>query len=474
MERTSETRNLSLAIPLALAAALLLLGPWTRTCAFAQTREARTPEAEKKEPPAFDTGAAPTTRIPLAPGLNVGARVDLEYQREDNFDLNKAAADDKWFWEPRLRLALSYAPTPMFTLLFDVETARRMVDDERNRAQNETRLELKQAYLSINEPVKGLTVQLGRIRFKDPREWLYDEELDGGRIFYTFSKYAVEASVSQKNDRDFLHGGDSAQDDATTDESVTNFVLIGKYLPIRDIEIHAYGFLRDDRTLANESPLFLGIHSHGEPFQNFQYWLEAALVRGESGTRDIEGAGFDVGFTYELRGALRYNATIGYAFGSGDDNPNDGKDKSFRQTGFQENEDKVGGIRRIQYYGELLDPELSNLHILTTGAGIRTLKKHCSLEFLYHLYRQDKVSRNLSVAGRDTTELNVDPNRGSVQDKDLGQEFDVVAAYRGEHIRTKLALGWFDPGDAFVRVINNIPRDADRAFFAEFKLTYEF
>ncbi len=469
MERGSNSLRRRLAASLTFA--LLLLVPWMRPCAFAQPQETRSPGAEKQDAPAFDSGAPPPTRIPLAPGINLGVRVELEYQREDNFDLDKNVADDEWFWEPRLRVALSYAPTPKYTFLVDFEGARRNVDDERNRAESETRLEMKQAYLSINQPVKGLTVQLGRMRLKDPREWLYDEELDGGRFFYAFSNYAVEFSVTQKNDRDFLHGGDSDPDDAPTDESVTNFVLIGKYMPVKDVEVDIYGFLRDDRTDADESPLFLGIHSHGEPFDNFEYWLEAALVRGKSGARDIDGTGFDVGFTYEIKHWLRYNATLAYAFGSGDDNPNDGKDKNFRQTGFQENEDKVGGIRRIQYYGELLDPELSNLHILTAGAGVRSPSKNLSLEFLYHLYRQDKASTNSVVAGRDLTALSEEPLG---VDKEFGQEFDIVAAYRTDHFRTKLSLGWFEPGDAFRLRPTGTIREVDNAFFAELKATYEF
>lgn len=450
----SAARGAMSAARLAAAAALVFVVSWEGT-----PDTARAQEAAGAERPVFDPGAAPRTRIPLAPGLDLGVRAEFEYQLEKDFDLNEAAPDDLWFAEPLLRVALSYRPTPRYTLFLDFETARRWVDDDERKSNDESRLELKQAYLSVNEPVKGLTLQMGRVRYKDRREWLYDEELDGGRLFYAFSRYSIEASVTQKNDRDFLHGGG--------DERITNFVLYGRWAPARDIEVAAYGFIRDDRSSADESPWFIGVHSGGEPLNDLEYWVEAALVRGRSGGRDIEGAGFDVGATYEFDLAIRPSVTLAYAFGSGDSDPADGKDRNFRQTGFQENEAKISGLRRVKYYGELLDPELSNLHILTASAGIRP-RRDLSVEILFHRYRQDKASRLLRVGSgspRDTTELDEDPNGA---DRDLGREYDLVAAYRPlDRLNAKLVLGLFDPGDAF-------GRNADRARFAEFEVTYEF
>jgi alginate production protein len=445
--------------PLALAAALLFVGPWIHRPAIAQPTEGEAMEEDKGETAVFDTGAAPRTRIPLARGLSLGFRTELQYQREDNFDLDKTVPDDEWFFEPLFRVALSYAPRPMFSLLIDVEGARRFLDDEEDRKRSETRLELKQAYLSVNEPVRGLTLQAGRIRFKDTREWLYDEELDGGRIFYTFSRFAAEASVTQRNNRDLLHGGGG--------EDITNIVLIGRYAPVKDVEIAAYGFLRDDRSAANESPRFVGLHSHGEPVKRLEYWLEAAMVRGKSGTRDIEGSGFDVGATYGFKVPLRPAITLGYAFGSGDPDTTDGTDKSFRQTGFQENEDKISGLRRFKYYGELVDPELSNIHVMTAGVGIRP-ERNVSMEFIFHRYRQDEAFRRLRIAGRDTTQLEKDPNGIS---KDLGHEYDLVVAYRNSPrtFSAKGIFGRFDPGKAF-----DDESPTSRAYFTELKVAYEF
>ena len=65
-------------------------------------------------------------------------------------------------------------------------------------------------------------------------------------------------------------------------------------------------------------------------------------------------------------------------------------DHAFRQTGIQDNNDKFGGVTSFKYYGELLEPELSNLHILTAGIG-RRFGRRMSLDLIYHNYRQDEA-----------------------------------------------------------------------------------
>jgi hypothetical protein len=67
--------------------------------------------------------------------------------------------------------------------------------------------------------------------------------------------------------------------------------------------------------------------------------------------------------------------TAAYAVGSGDDNPGHRVDGAFRQTGLQENEARWTGITRFKYYGELLDPELNNLTVVTVGLGLRPTKR---------------------------------------------------------------------------------------------------
>ena len=147
-------------------------------------------------------------------------------------------------------------------------------------------------------------------------------------------------------------------------------MLYGRYTPGSDTIIGAYNFFQDDRGSANKSSIFYGLHLSGEMIHSLKYWLELAHVRGRSKSNKIRGIGFDLGSTYKLDLPLRPSITLGCAFGSGDDDPLDNENNNFRQTGLQDNSAKFNGVTHLKYYGEMFDPELSNLVILTAGFGL--------------------------------------------------------------------------------------------------------
>ena len=139
-----------------------------------------------------------------------------------------------------------------------------------------------------------------------------------------------------------------------------------------------------------------------------EYWLDAAAVFGDetfteysgmTGSRVVEvvdshsvsGGGFDLGGTWFLPLFGRTAVTAGYAYGSGDPGMEEFRDTGFRQTGLQDNSDKFLGVASFRYYGELLDPELSNLHVVTAGVGLRFFKKS-SIDLVYHWYRQAQAA----------------------------------------------------------------------------------
>ena len=152
--------------------------------------------------------------------------------------------------------------------------------------------------------------------------------------------------------------------------------------------------------------------------------------------------------------------TVAYAYGTGDGNPNDNVDTSFRQSGFQGNSDKFNGVARFKYYGEVLDPKLSNLMIFTGGVGVRPGEK-TSLDLVYHYYLQDHASPKISGS-----DLSTNPAGLS---KEVGSEVDLVAGYQEiAALQTKLVLGYFLPGRAFADT------SRDGAFLASILFRYNF
>ena len=133
--------------------------------------------------------------------------------------------------------------------------------------------------------------------------------------------------------------------------------------------------------------------------------------------------------------------TLGYARGSGDSSPGDASDRAFRQTGLHTNAPGFGGVQSFRGYGVLLDPELSNLAIVTAGAGI-SLFKASSLDLIYHYYRQIQSTDTLRNA-RLNTVLNG-------RDRDLGHGLDLVLAVEEwQRLHFEISLSALRSGAAF-------------------------
>lgn len=404
-----------------------------------------------------DFDAPPKTRTPIAPSWFFGGDIEFEIEYEGNFDQDDADDDDLATLNSELELAFTYRPGSRFEAFVDFVLSREVAfveeDGDRDRP---TRLLLKQANLTFRDIVEDLDLKIGRQRFDDEREWLYDEELDAVRFFYDMGDLEWEASVSRERlvDKDLLN--------ADRDEQINNYELRATLELGEESEIAAYAFYRDDREdLPNppEDLLFFGLQSTGELAEDLTYWLEAAHVSGEDGALDINAFGFDVGATYVFDQAYEPALTLGFAYGSGDDDPADGTDRNFRQTDLQDNSAKFNGVTSFKYYGETFNPELSNMAILTAGAGFRPTKKS-SIDLVFHQYWQVEASDELRDVATDG-----DPDGFS---RNLGQGLDLVLGYDAfENVQIELVGGVFLPGTAF-------QDDDDPAYFAGLELQYKF
>jgi hypothetical protein len=188
------------------------------------------------------------------------------------------------------------------------------------------------------------------------------------------------------------------------------------------------------------------------------YWLDVAGVSGKdtftdySGPRgsqivasretvDVLGAGLDVGLIWETRLPGRPSLSLGYAFGSGHAGDTEERDRGFRQTGLQGNSDRLRGVVSFGYYGEQLDPELSNIHILTAGVGIGFFERS-SVDLVYHHYRQDRAAPFLRDAGVKRDPLGIH--------KPIGDEIDLIVGWEDlEPLELKLIASAFRAGKAF-------------------------
>lgn len=363
---------------------------------------------------------------------------------ENNFDLNDRRARDRQDTEGSARARLIYRPTDSFIGVAELryQGQDRSDDEDGDFYEDETGLGETFAYLI--DPFKwNLDVQLGRIDFDDEREWLYDQNLDGLRLFHFNRFFVTEFSVTTT----LSNGSPRDQEALNTMVYVSN--------GDEDRHLAAYLIHRDFDLPLPEQRTHVGIRAYGEWLPNSEGWLEVARMTGDVGALDAAGWGFDAGNTFLFRSG--FNFTLAYAWGEGDDSASP-RVEDFRQTGFQDNNAKFGGVTSFRYYGELSDPELANLGITTLGVGY-LFPARISLDLVGHRYRQDRLSRRWS-----TSEIDRRPNG---VDRDLGWEVDLIFGWR-THPSWDLELigAWFRPGEAFV--------DGDDAFLGKVQLRYRF
>ena len=305
----------------------------------------------------------------------------------------------------------------------------------------------------MKDPDWELSLLVGRQPFEDSRQWRYDDDLDAIRGVVRMADFSLEVSASRKDliDTEFF--------ETAKEEEISNYIVDGSYALNSESVVGVYGIRRIHRQGSTDRPLFLGLYSTGMVGDRLAYWLDSGIVRGREEDRDLRGWGFDFLATYHFDNRLSPHLIFGYAFGSGDSNPENDTDGAFRQTGLHGNETEVSGAMEYLYYGEIFDPELSNMSILTLGAGASP-RGGISIDLVYHYYVQDKLSDEL----RDSA-LDADPNGRS---KRLGNEVDLILEIDElEDVRIRGFLGYFIPGRAFAPT-------RDDAFLARVEVEYEF
>lgn len=397
------------------------------------------------------------TRSRDKPSLSIDGQLELGFSSEYNFDLIDEV-ENVHALEPTLELGVEYDNDKDLRMVLALEYAREWKGGNQGREDEYTSsFIVDEVFVELSGFGKkgifldDLTLTLGRSKLSDSREWFYDANVDGlileGELPASNTDLMLSVNREEWIGSDLLHHNEP--------DTVSNFILSLVHHPFKKMDLGAYAILRDDSSSDNDSPRFFGLSARGEVFdKRLNFWTDLASVNGQDGEKRIAGKGFDVGATLKFFGVKGPFLTFGYAFGSGGGD----EDTDFRQTGLHGNSDKFGGVTGLKYYGELMDPELSNLKILTTGIGFRPLD-NMSVDLIYHRYEQDVALDEL----RDS-ELDIDPNG---LDTELGAELDLVAGFTIlDNIHSEWVLGYFKPGAAF--------DDTGEALFVSAKFSYEF
>ena len=408
---------------------------------------------------------------PLAFGLSY----ETSAERRANFDLDATRQRDRDVFDHELKLDARLRASDTLSLFVQaVGLADRRKFKRDGSVATTQSWERGQTWL-LAERLGGqpLSLQVGRVALIERRSWWWDDDLDALRLLYTPGHWRVETGLA----REVAKVSSAARSIDPEAKGLTRWFGNAslRWAPRHTVE--AFWLLANDRSgapapgslfadgredAADASLRWLGARASGEvrfaSNHRWTYRADAALLRGResrtafsttpagllsagsTSTRRVRGNAFDLGTQWVLPGALRPTFSLGLANGSGGERSAT-LDRNFRQTGLQENKGRIAGVKRVRYYGPLLDPELSNLRIASAGFGLRFLE-NSSAELLLHRYRQRQASTTLagSRLSQDPTGLN----------RDIGREIDLFIAMREwRHVELTLTLSRFRPGAAF-------------------------
>ncbi len=389
--------------------------------------------------------------IQASENLFLGGSASLSYTDKEEYDLDRTTERDSASASESLNLdALWLFNDKASYAIFEAGAGRSDTNND-----NPTRADTTNESLQITRGALSLAVAervqllVGRTDFEDEKEWLFDRTLDGFRAIYNDSDWRVDVGAAI--------GRDFAAPANNTDGTELYMSLI-RYRMSADWWLGGYVLKREDHTAHDHEPVLFGLRSIDDPKVGLGHWAELGFARGHSRwgindggpindevaaqVEDVNGWAFDLLGRYTFDNDLRPSLQFGYAYGSGE------KDSSsvqgYRQSGFNDNNAKLGGVTSIRYYGDVFRPELANIAILTAAASFRPLP-NTSITAVYHTYLQDFASQTAPL-----NDLRI--GAGSIpngRDPNLGWELDLVFGYRAGLLTVETILGHFEPGPAF-------------------------
>lgn len=432
---------------------------------------------KEKERRLFKTVTDLKTRFVAEENLDLGTRND---------DFETAAIADA-------KLGLFLYPTENITtyvegrgLLSDGIASSNSIDDDDSR--DLSFLEMRQAWIEFDNLFgTPASIKAGRQRFYEPRGIWWNRDLDA--VKFALDSTLTNGFIAVGENQDNYRVGDDNDFDRDEEDRLRILGEIShEYTQNQFIETRflyeddhsgteAIGQLvpSNDRDNEDYELVWAGIRARGQTqpqgLEKLGYRIDLLGVAGEETTigtttgpvtgfrsvnsvtnRDVLAWAFDGGIDIQPNIFLDPTFSLGYAYGSGDDG--NGDNNAFRQTGLEGNtsnypEGRVSGS--IRNYGEVLRPELSNLHIASAGINVPALEAS-DISVNYFSYWLDEETTGIT-----DSDINA-PTNG--QDVYVGQALDFIANINiGKEMNIqstvfkntafRVRMGGFQAGDAF-------------------------
>lgn len=455
-----DIRCLLAAVVLPVMAASLSTPGYAQQTAPAATQMPQAPQAPTIEGITTQSTQNARTAAANRSAPEVNARLSLELQQVEGQDTNNTLQRDTGRADVELTLDLKQQLNHSTRLVAQLElSSRRFSKQVLDNSDDAFAYDLERLFVDF-KPQSNVRLRAGRQGFDDPMETFVDEDLDGLAITYDQGIFELELSYTRQ---DWFEGSTF-----TVPDNITNTLATLQITPNKDTLWMPYYLQRSANN--NTSRTWIGLQGIVEPDDSaWRYWIHASTLDGdeaaptqplengetsEASIRDVGGHVVDIGLNWRSGGALKPTYTLAIARATGGSS-----EDRFRQSGLQGNDFALNGKNSFRYLGEVLDPELTNIQVLTLGAGFK-LSKDWIADIALHAYEQ--VETQGQLRGSD---IEFNPEGTS---NDLGTGADIVIAYEpNKRLEVKATVGTFLPGDAF-------DSSRDQAWLARAEFDYRF
>ncbi len=383
-----------------------------------------------------------------------GASLELNLQRAEAQDADFINDRDTALAEIELTLDVKQPFGDLAELVGRLQlSSRSFTRDERNNSDERFAYDLERLFLEVN-PHDNLRFRLGRQAFDDPMEFIWDEELDGIRLSFDIGDIELELSQTRED-------GFEASTLDRVDEIDNTYAAV-TISPNKNTSWTPYVIYRTGDELGNSPQIdntWIGLQAIVQPKNSsWRYWLHATAMDGtetEAGTEiNLEGRAYQLGINWTANRAWKPTLTFAFSHATGGE-----RDERFRQTGLHGNDFALNDKSTFRYFGEVLDPELTNIRILTVGIGAEITKKWTA-DVAVHSYQQVELEDNLRGSDIDFEPLGLND--------DLGIGADLIVNYEyGKQLNLLMTAGRFVPGDAF-------SEGRDDAWIARLEVEFKF
>ena len=478
-------KHTPLPLLLTLALGALLAGCASTPASSPASTPAATPPASESaaEPSAPVVNVRPDDRASEQPftvsllGTQTEFRLgyELSLEQRGNFDLVTARDRDRRVRDEELKLEARMRAGAHWELLAEGVALRELRRQPATGVVTRTQATQRGQLWAMLRDVagSGVSVQAGRVALVDRRAWWWDDDLDAVRVLARGTTWRLESGFG----RELARKASTDPGIELQHRGVRRWFGQASWRWRDRQTLEAFALRADDRSgtplpgsvwrATDLDPLdgrlrWIGLRASGNGRRasghRWAYWADGARLGGRqtltafgadtgagatagaSRTQTVRAHAFDLGAQWTWPWPLRPTATLAFARGSGAV-ASDTLDRNFHQTGLHENKARLGGVKRLRRYGELLDPELSNLDVATVGLAFR-LKENTSIELLRHQYRQGVASTLLSGARLSQAPTGLH--------RDIGVEWDLFLAWREwRELELTLSLSRFQPGQAY-------------------------